>query len=91
MKTVIPDVNFLDGCNSNRYDLSGTFTAHKISAVSQVTNYSWALVMNQQITRSAYNWVSTNTKGTYTTKVITYWNFMVCKRDQDFGFVDIYT
>ena len=46
--------------------------------------------MNKQITRSAYNGGSTNTKGTYTTKVITYWNFMFFKRDQDFGFVDIY-
>ena len=50
--------------------------------------------MKPQITRSAKDGVSTNTKATYTTGVI--WipclNFgMFSTGDQDFGFVDIYT
>ena len=40
LKFVIPDVNFLKGCNSSRYDLTGTFTAHKNSVVSKVLSFT---------------------------------------------------
>ena len=47
MKTVIPNVNFLKGCNSRKYNLTGTFTLHK------VISYFWTLIMDQQILQSA--------------------------------------
>ena len=93
MKTVIPNVNFLKGCNNSSYDLIGTFTAHKISVVSKAISYSWTLIITQ-IIWSASDGVSTNTKGTYTARALwtPYWNFvMFFFWDQDFGFVDIYT
>ena len=52
MKFVIPDVNFLKGCNSSRYDLSGTFRAHKVFVVSNTISFAWTLIMKPQITRS---------------------------------------
>ena len=52
MKTAIPDVNFLKGCNSSRYNLTGIFTAHEISVLSKIS-YFQTLTLNPQITRSA--------------------------------------
>ena len=51
IKSFILDVNFLKGCNSRRYKLSRTFTARKISIVSKAISFSWAIIMNPQITR----------------------------------------
>ena len=40
MKFVIPDANFLNRCNSSRYDLTETFMTRKISAVSKVISFT---------------------------------------------------
>ena len=49
MKTVIPEVNLLKGCNSTRYNLYRTFTAHKISVVSKAISYSRTLIMKPKV------------------------------------------
>ena len=93
LRTVIPDVILLKGCNSSRYHLSKTLTAHKISVVSKVISCSWTLFMNPQVTQSAWNGVRSNTKVIYiqhkdTLDYSMKFCYMFCTWDHDFGFAD---
>ena len=79
LRTIIPDVILLKGCNSSRYHLSETFTAHKIYVVIKVISCSWTFFMNLQVTQSAWNGVRSNTKVIYNIRIlwITLWNFVI--------------